>query len=596
MTDANSESISMDELFAALGSGGSSQTSSSKSSKGKSSSADVDDALADLFNLVGDSAVAAKRAQSPKDEEDELDLFAALNIDVSSKAKKKASVQQEEEYASRLTEREDQIREQQIRSQQWQRELEAREDRLRRAEQARINEAEAKIRREQEASALAGEDTSADIAGSFTEVSETFVADTPAVTEVLIPEAPGPLDSQVLQEPGVESTVIEAAEYEAAMRAQAEAQAIAQAAAEAQAQQAQAEAEARVAAEAQALAQAQAQAQQQAHTAQIQAARAAEEAERAEALREAASQAATISEQPTQEIKTLSEANVNVSKPSNASNAALADDISKKDTADLEPVDEPAEADKTVDVPPAENKKEAPAGVVGQVMKQPQEGWERKIEPVKRAEDKHDDVRPEPTKRSGVTPKAPLAAEISSRAKKNQVVIQQEEVYSEPVSGGKLGNVIGVILILIAIVCIVLTVLLFTGTITRDTFVVNGASSNKEMPSDEDVSNVESSNQAMYSYVVRGVNGETHEAVEVATFGEDGKLTKSSIEISVPNQDVADALLEQLKSEFAEKVESSSATPDKVTIVVLVPESGLDKNGYTELLASTMTGFKDIKK
>lgn len=653
MTDTNNDAISMDDLFAALGQTGSTPQSASSGSGQSAKAGNDDDTLAELFNLVGDSAVAQKRAAQPA-QEPEIDLFSALNIDTSPAAAKN-TVADQIEHAARLSERESQLREQQIRSQQWQRELQEREERLRRAEQARIQEAEAKVRREQEEveSRAAEAQVQAEQAlqgraplppqQPLTDVQPTQAVAEPIadvrhtqVEAVQLAATQASRQQEALAEQQ-EAREAEARAAEAAAAAQAqiqtqreaearaaEAAAAQQAAAEAAAEQArlQAEAQERAALEREAMLRAQAEAA--AAEQQAQAQRAAEEAAaKAEAERQAALEA-ELASQPTQVIKPLS-ATEHKETPSTAeAESGHQGGIPAAKTAELASVQEgqsvavagetavvaavtagveasAAQAQGQAQVPEtaplqeratmAEPAEERPAS------EETAEVWERKQEPVKRTEpEKHEAVRPEPTKRVS-EPKPPMPVMKAMPSEGQFVEGAYDEEYAEaPVAGSRLGNVIGIILIIIAIICVVLTVLLFTGTINKDTFAIDNAPTGQEMTAEIDGSSLEANNQATYAYAVRGINGETHEAIEVATFGEDGKLAKSSIEITIPDKETGEALLAQLTEEFAENVESSSVTDDKVYIIVLTKESDIDKNGYTELLASTMTNFKEIKQ
>lgn len=175
-------------------------------------------------------------------------------------------------------------------------------------------------------------------------------------------------------------------------------------------------------------------------------------------------------------------------------------------------------------------------------------------------------------------------------------------------------HIVGGILIFIAVVCVIFAICLLTGVLDLSAINSNQAaqtgSSNTQLSGQAapSATTTESSSgvQAMtsesgskagdvvYSYVVRGVDGGTHETIETATFGEDGKLVSSSLEIQTESQMDSDKLLDQLTQEFGESLVESSATEDKVLCTVQLPRDDLDRESYTELLSTNAPEFKII--
>lgn len=177
----------------------------------------------------------------------------------------------------------------------------------------------------------------------------------------------------------------------------------------------------------------------------------------------------------------------------------------------------------------------------------------------------------------------------------------------------------GAILILIATVCVAFAICLLTGVIDLSAINSNPAaqsssSSDSQLSSQASPSATGSSDggttdqpamtsqsgsksgQVVYSYVVRGVDGGTHEAMETATFNEDGKLTSSTLEIKAESQMDAEKLLDQLKQEFGESLTEGEATENGVTCTVVLPRDDLDRDSYTELLSTNAPEFKIISQ
>ena len=185
-------------------------------------------------------------------------------------------------------------------------------------------------------------------------------------------------------------------------------------------------------------------------------------------------------------------------------------------------------------------------------------------------------------------------------------------------ASSRVAQIVGAILILIATVCVAFAICLLTGVI--DLSAINSNPAAQSSSSDSQLSSQASpsatgssdggttdqpamtsqsgskSGQVVYSYVVRGVDGGTHEAMETATFNEDGKLTSSTLEIKAESQMDAEKLLDQLKQEFGESLTEGEATENGVTCTVVLPRDDLDRDSYTELLSTNAPEFKIISQ
>ncbi len=168
------------------------------------------------------------------------------------------------------------------------------------------------------------------------------------------------------------------------------------------------------------------------------------------------------------------------------------------------------------------------------------------------------------------------------------------------------GNVLGIILIVIALVCAALTIMLLTGTIDATTFTNltnRNISSTEQLESSATVfdegssssANEATETHAVYGYVVRGTDGATHQATETATFAADGRLLSSSIVIDAPDATQAQSLLDQLKSDFGDAVADAGLRDGEVYLTVNIDRDDLDVDSYTELLSSNMAEFKVIE-
>lgn len=164
-------------------------------------------------------------------------------------------------------------------------------------------------------------------------------------------------------------------------------------------------------------------------------------------------------------------------------------------------------------------------------------------------------------------------------------------------ASSKRNNILGIILIVVALLCAVMAIGMLSGLFNMNSSTQGGTSSATTASSGAPVSDVAAdpnSTQAVYTYVVRGVDGSTHEATETATFNADGFLEGSTITLEVENAEVANALLEQLKSEFGASVVNSEADDNHVLIDLDINRDDLTKEAYTELLLANMTEFKQV--
>ena len=189
-------------------------------------------------------------------------------------------------------------------------------------------------------------------------------------------------------------------------------------------------------------------------------------------------------------------------------------------------------------------------------------------------------------------PIAPIAPPYSAASvQDDQFDIDRQQASS------KRNNILGIILIVVALLCAVMAIGMLSGLFNMNSSTQGGTSSATTASSGAPVSDVAAdpnSTQAVYTYVVRGVDGSTHEATETATFNADGFLEGSTITLEVENAEVANALLEQLKSEFGASVVNSEADDNHVLIDLDINRDDLTKEAYTELLLANMTEFKQV--
>ncbi len=171
----------------------------------------------------------------------------------------------------------------------------------------------------------------------------------------------------------------------------------------------------------------------------------------------------------------------------------------------------------------------------------------------------------------------------------------------------KATHIIGAALIVIAVACAIVAVCLITGT-----FDLTGSKGSNHAPSQVSgqttpgapsggeggggTADAGRTTEKTFSYVVRGVDGGTHETIETATFGQDGKLVSSILRISVDSQEDADSLLEQLKQDYGSNFVDGTATAEQVECTVSSPRDDLDEATYTELLSTNVSEFKVVSE
>lgn len=191
-----------------------------------------------------------------------------------------------------------------------------------------------------------------------------------------------------------------------------------------------------------------------------------------------------------------------------------------------------------------------------------------------------------------------VSSEPRPSAQPKKVAIQPKE------KGINKGNIVGVLLIIIALVCAALTVMLLTGTIDATTFSNMASNFGNGEQQEEAVSSSSSADSAqeggtethaVYQYVVRGTDGSTHRATETATFGVDGLLQQSGIVIDVPDEAQAQGLLEQLRSDFGDSVVDSGTRDGEVYLTIDIDRDDLNVDSYTELLSSNMAEFRVVE-
>ncbi len=171
----------------------------------------------------------------------------------------------------------------------------------------------------------------------------------------------------------------------------------------------------------------------------------------------------------------------------------------------------------------------------------------------------------------------------------------------------KTTHIIGAALIVMAVACAIVAVCLITGT-----FDLTGSKGSNHAPSQVagqttpgapsggegsgGAADAGRTTEKVFSYVVRGMDGGTHETVETATFGQDGKLVSSVLRISVDSQEDADSLLEQLKQDYGSYFVDGTATAEQVECTVSSPRDDLDEATYTELLSTNVSEFKVVSE
>lgn len=627
MSQPENDLISFDDLFAALGpssptpKSNRSQSKKSPSKKkpdsgegdisdlfkpSKASSAEVD-SIDSLMELLGSPSSSKK-----EEPEEEIDLISALGF---SKPGRRSTVARmtEKERRERDTEREAQIREQQIRSQQWKRELAQQEERKR---QKAMRDAEESQKWQPtqaaegfEAAVSTGDQASQ--AGTGVGTSEPAVEAAEKATEQRI--SPFAQEEKEIAQPAFLDKMAEPKEIAVENVVAQQVQGTQQAhegsirgrysdlpvynAGQVQAQQAQAQVQT------QAQSQAQAQAQSQVQT---------QSAADASASTLQASQAQTVQPASTGRIQPLS-ARVEESVAESADKQEAVAVSDSQPTQRIAPLDTAKSSGDSVEAlrdqaafEGASKAEEATPSNLDQAQElaaDSTEGVSHVAVPPKPSLIKPLDIS------KGSTAKAADSEEAAS------VSVVQEAPFVAPAQGAKeinieqhtsssKGNIVGIILIVFAIICAILTVLLFTGVINYSTFsgggtgsAVSSQASSSSSASSSASASVSSggATEAVYKYVVRGTDGGTYEATETAQFGDDGLLEQSSIDIKVTDPEIAKALMDQLKDEFGSSVQNATTNENGVSIVVKVSRDDLDLNSYTELLSNSMAEFEVVE-
>lgn len=154
---------------------------------------------------------------------------------------------------------------------------------------------------------------------------------------------------------------------------------------------------------------------------------------------------------------------------------------------------------------------------------------------------------------------------------------------------------VSVILAILAVVCVLAAGCLFMGL---NPFALNDEGSSQEPTSAQQAGTQMTGEptSASYSYVVMNADNQPCEVIETATFGEDGLLESSRLEISVASKEEAEEILAVLGKEFGASMTESSASDDKAVCVITLPENGYDSDSYTKLLEEKMTDFKVVSE
>lgn len=583
MSDATNDAISIDDLFAALGT--TSAPSKGKSGKGSNKGSKGSKASKQAAAPAKTSRPVPARA-TDADADDVLNVMAALGISAPSPTRKPPA--DSSERAKRASQREEQIREQQIRSQQWRRELEEQQKRRR-------MQAEAQLLEEQEEPQVPQSAAPRGFADDQTQIAEP---------------------SFLNRRDGVEPMPHATAQPEAAAAVSAVQTAAPQAAP--------------VAAEQQAQAMQTAQPVQEDQPMQPEGATLQPQPEAAPLSEGASAMAQPIAETPVEE--TIPAPAVRTAMPS-AEAMDMPFDPERQVTIPLEDQQQPQEdaASTGVIQPLAEQ------GVTAEEAL-PSAPTQEIVEPARAASSiKPLEVAPEapveePVRATTIQPlaEAPALApaepvQPAAPAMVAQPQLERSIVTSEPrpaaqpkkapaphkkeKKGVNKGNVVGVLLIIIALVCAALTVMLLTGTIDATTFsnmaatfggqqqesTASTAASSSSSASAATSQESGTESHAVYQYVVRGTDGSTHRATETAAFGADGLLQQSSIVIDVTDEAQAQSLLEQLRADFGDSVVDSGIRDGEVYLTIDIDRDDLDVDAYTELLSSNMAEFRIVE-
>ena len=154
-------------------------------------------------------------------------------------------------------------------------------------------------------------------------------------------------------------------------------------------------------------------------------------------------------------------------------------------------------------------------------------------------------------------------------------------------------RVVSAILAILAVICVLAAACLFMG--------LNPLAPNDEGSIQEPTSAQPAGTQmtgeptsASYSYVVMNADNQPCEVIETASFGENGLLKSSRLEISVASKEEAEEILAVLAKEFGTSMTESAASDDRAVCVITLPENGYDPDSYAKLLEEKMTDFKVV--
>lgn len=579
MSDATNDAISIDDLFAALGT--TSAPSKGKPGKGSSKGSKGSKASKQAAAPSKASRPAPARPADDADADDVLNVMAALGITAPSPTRKPPA--DSSERAKRASQREEQIREQQIRSQQWRRELEEQQKRRR-------MQAEAQLLEEQEEPQVPQSAAPRGFAEDQTQIAEPSFLNRRDGVEPMPQTAAQPEAAVATEQPAqaMQSQTMQPV-MQPAMQGQ-------MAQPEGAAPQLQPEA-VPVAEAAPAMAQPVAEAP-------------AEEAVPAPAVRMAMPSAeamdmpfdperqVTIPLEDQQQLPQEDAASTGVIQPL-VEQDAVADEALP--SAPTQEIAEPARASSTIK--PLEVASGAPAEEPLRATTIQPLAEAPALAPVEPAQPAAPAMVAQPQLERSIVTSEPRPA---AQPKKAPVPHKKEK------KGVNKGNVVGVLLIIIALVCAALTVMLLTGTIDATTFsnmaATLGGQQQQESAAATSTSASASSSasaavsqepgtesHAVYQYVVRGTDGSTHRATETATFGADGLLQQSSIVIDVSDEAQAQSLLEQLRADFGDSVVDSGIRDGEVYLTIDIDRDDLDVDAYTELLSSNMAEFRIVE-
>lgn len=563
MSDATNDAISIDDLFAALG-------TTSAPSKGKSGKKSKGKGAAKQPAATAPAASAARPQRAgDASEDDVLNVMAALGISSPKKPQGRTSAPAApagSERAQRASQREEQIREQQIRSQQWRRELEEQQKRRR-------MQIEAQMLAEEEQGSIASQPAAEQQPPRGFAEDQTQIAE-PSFLSRRDPAQTAPVAAA---QPETVETAPQAPETQLA-------------------------------------------AAEPVHVAHVAAEGAGAPSSVAAIEQPAAAQAAPVAEAPAADAQPVPAVRTEMP-PAEAMDAPFEPD--KQVTIPLEdqqPPEPSAAATGTIK-PISESSaaaapvpESAPTQELAEPVPAPSVIKPLDVAPAPAVEEAPRQTAIQPLSEAAMAPAAPLEQHQLERS----IVSSDPRPSAQPKKpapqkkekkGVNKGNVVGVLLILIALVCAALTVMLLTGTIDATTFsnmasrfggqqqeeLASSSSSSSSAAAEATQDAPATESHAVYQYVVRGTDGSTHRATETATFGTDGLLVQSGIVIDAPDEAQAQALLDQLRTDFGDSVVDSGIRDGEVYLTIDIDRDDLDVDAYTELLSSNMAEFRIVE-